>query len=230
MSQIELISRSEIALESWWEKLSPAEQRTVLIETQALSEEMVNFGMARLAIGQHLVALRDILEPKRIFTKYISRFPSFTVSSAYRWMDIYEDTKAALPEAVLRAALARGYDVIDLKLVEKNPPPKTANRVQIMQYLNGIHEKSKKEKIKAASVEVEYDEYTLLRESFNFVMSRLGRLPRPTKHQQTKALRDLVGLILTTIGIEEETSFSPIDVPEDMIARRGRPPLTADVV
>ena len=217
MGQIELIPRSEITANAWWGKLSPSEQRTVLLETQALSEEMVKFGMSRIAIGEHLVVLRDILEPKRIFTAYLRRFKSFSKSSAYRYIEEFLEIKDRLPEVVLRTAMARGYKTIDLKMVDKNPPPKTQNTNKIVAWLDGTKKSSRKKRLSSGEPEIDRD--TLVQECIHVVRSRAKKF---TNGNARKAFyREFGGMVLWESG---EESFTPIEIPERFTVRLGRPP------
>src|ERR1700733_7674065 len=103
MAQIQLIPRSAMESIAWWKSLTASEQRAVFLGTQALSEEMEKYGLSKLAIGQQLVRLREILEPKRKFCDYLRRnFPTCSVATAYRWIEQYETAKEKLPESFMK--------------------------------------------------------------------------------------------------------------------------------
>jgi len=220
MPEIELVTRSSFTNMDWWGVLTASEQRTVLIETQALTEEMVKYGMSRLAIGERLLNLRDILEPKRKFVNFLNTQCRFSRATAYRYINTYLSIKDRVPEVVLRTAIARGFDITDAALVEKMPPPKTHDRKKIVRYLEKIEECRREERSMAA--EPEYDPDLLMREALNFVSMRFGRLPL-NKQARGEWLEQLVGMLLSDLGMREEQSFVPIPVPEAFRVVRSRP-------
>lgn len=223
MPQIELVTRESVTNTNWWEVLSPQEQRTVLIETQALTEDMVTFGMSRLGIGEHLFNIREILEPKRVFTAFLRTHFRKSKATAYRIIEDFLYTKERVPEIVLRTAIARGYDIIDAEIIEKMPPPKTQDRVKIVKYLEKVDAVRKEEK--AAAPEPEYDPETLMREAFNFIAMRFHRLPNNSRTRM-KWLDNLFGMVMSELGVQEERTFAPVEVPEGFRAVLGRPRLS----
>jgi hypothetical protein len=225
MPQIELVTRASVAQTDWWSALEPAEQRTVLIEAQALVEEMVKFGLARLAIGEHLANLQAILEPKRIFQKFLKSHFRQSKATAYRYIERYQYVKDRIPDLVLRTAIAHGYDIIDaqIEIMDKMPPPKTQDRAKIVKYLEKLEAASKEGK--AAEPLPEYDEETLLREAFNFVLTRLRRLPNNSR-TRSRWFERLTGMVLSEAALRVD-EVAPVEVPEKFRVVRGRPRLTA---
>jgi hypothetical protein len=224
MAQIGLIPRAAMETMPWWKTLSPSEQRSVLLTTQSLSEEMERHGLSKLAIGRHLVKLREILEPKKRFCDYLRRnFPTCSVATAYRWIEHYESAREVLPEGFMRVAMSQGYHVIDAELVEKNPPPRTQDRAKITAYLMKL--KDERKKSRAIRSEETVDQQALMRECFNFVLSRFERLPQNNK-QQTLWLSTLFGTLLSELGVDGDQLVRPMAIPDGFRAVKGRPKST----
>lgn len=223
MSQIQLIPRSTLEKMSWWGDLNPSEQRLILVETQSLNEEMFKHGVSKLAIGEHLMKIQEVLEPKRKFTKFLkTHFRSVSPATAYRYISNYTSTKDRLPDIVVHTAMTQGYHVIDMDLVEKMPPPRTQDRTKIVAYLDRLREEKKMSK----EEETDYDPRTMARECFNYICSRIDRLPNNSR-SRINWLHSLFGMLMTHLGIGEEQSIAPADVPDGFRAIRGRPRIVA---
>src|SRR5690348_9617372 len=109
-----------------WSKLPERERLTVFKETDELAQSIEMFGKMRLKIGGHLCKIRDILEPRRIFKAYLKSTPwGFSVATAYRYIQIYEQAKTILPAPVMKVALLRGMDTLNVELVKVHRPPNT---------------------------------------------------------------------------------------------------------
>lgn len=228
MPQIELVSRESLSKEKWWGKLEASEQRSVLLETQALTEELVKHEMSRLGMGKHLKNLRSVLEPKKIFVKYVkSRYgDQFSIATAYRWIEIYENTEDKVPDVVLSTAIAHGYDVISTGMMEKMktiPQPKTQDRVKIVHYLEKVKAAQKASETEERSVTAfpEYDLEVMKKELINFAGLRYDRLPQAPKVRQ-KWATEVIGMLLSRFNMKA-TEFNPIEVPEGFRVVRGRP-------
>lgn len=225
MPQVILVSREELAQEKWWAKLDPAEQRTVLLETQGLTEQIVMWEMSRLAMGKHFKALQAVLEPKRIFTKFCRRFSRlFSVKTIYRWIALYDGTGKEVPELVLHTAIAQGFDIINERMIQqmkKTPLPKTHDRAKIVKYLEKVEATVKEEKV------VEIQRYTPeigMKAAFHSVMRHYKKVP-PDK--QSGWMEELIGLLMTKAGMMKKKPFAPVAVPKAFEVARGRPRLTA---
>lgn len=224
MSQIQLIPRAALEKMSWWSELSASEQRIVLVEAQGLNEEMFKHGVSKLAIGEHLLKIQEVLEPKRKFTKFLkSQFRSVSPATAYRYIQNYTTTKDRLPEIVVQTAMTQGYHVIDMDMVEKMPPPRTQDRTKIIAYLDRLR---LEKKVLSKEEGTEDDPRTMARECFNFICSRLDRLPNNSR-SRINWLYSLFGMLMTQLGIGEEQSVTPADIPEGFRAIRGRPRIVA---
>jgi hypothetical protein len=194
-----------------WDDLSERERQIIVNETRELNDGIAAFGRARVAIGEHLAKIRDVLEPKRMFTNYLKSTPfNISVATAYRYIDIYDRAKELFPGPVMRLALAMGMDTIDPKLVKKNPPPDTSSEPKLVEYLRDLNQKQKA----GRTASVESDNEVLKKESFNWVRTRMERLPA----RQRKAWLESLITILTSYA-EGKTEA----VPEKYIVPRGRP-------
>lgn len=224
MPQILLVPRSAMEKMPWWTELSPSEQRQVLLETQSLTEELDKFGLSKLAIGEHLVKLRDILEPKKKFVSYLKHnFPeAFSRATAYRWIDNYQTATNTLPAPFVEVAMSQGYHVIDAEMVEKNPPPRTHDKAKIVAYLKKIKEEGKKAAKESAGDRDDPED--VKKELFNYGCIRIARLPNNSR-TRANAIVEVAGLWFSYFGIQNEQAVSPLDVPEGLRAVRGRPRL-----
>ena len=222
---------------AWWDKLSVDEKNAVQAEGQQLAIAMLNFGRSRLAIGEHLSKLKDILEPHNVFGKFLRNF-HFSKRTAYRYIRGFENAKARLPEAVLKTAMVRGMAIIgesDTKplgiyteAAKQLPPPSNPTDQQAEAYLDSIETLRKKTKgtvskpsIVDATV-IPQDPDTLLKECYRFVSSRYKKLPSNHK-TRTAFVTRLVGFMMNELGIGHAQNFQPMAIPEGFRAERGRP-------
>jgi hypothetical protein len=204
-----------------WESLIAQDQQVIRKETAALAESIFEAGKSRLKIGEHLTKLRDILEPKRMFVKYLNTL-HFSRATAYRFIDTYLAAKTILPSPVMQVALMRGTDTINARLVKAFPPPKSTDVAVISTYLDKI---AKKER--GQSVETDEDQLPELykRECFNFIRTRWARLPETmSRRQKTAWMNDLRGMTMTLQGVSSLT-LEASAIPDDYVRPRGRPRL-----
>ena len=205
---------------SGWERLPAREKAIIRRETDELTDSLATFGKARMAIGQHLCRVRDILEPQRIFVAYLRTIPyGFSVKTAYRYIQIWEQAKTILPMPVLRVALLRGMDTLNMELVKTNPPPRTQDAKKISAYLDDLRKKQREEK------QEEEDPDVKKRECVYYFRSRYSRLPIGwTSRQKAEWLRDVFGMTLSTLGISLSQPVAPVALPDGFVRDRGRPP------
>jgi hypothetical protein len=219
MSQIELIPRSAMARIPWWGVLTPSEQRSVLLATQSLTEEMQKHGLSKLAIGKELVRLREILEPKRKFCDYLRRnFPTCSVATAYRWIENYENAKQMLPERFISVAMAHGYHVIDAAVIAKMPPPRTQDRGKIITYLAQL-KKARKSSISDRKLA---DPHALKQECVNFVSARFRRLPQDDLGRSAW-IESLFEDLFSEFGLNKENFLTATIVPAEARTRAFKP-------
>lgn len=104
--QIEQLTHAD-----WWAHLQPTEQNSVRAESANLVSSLITFGQSRISIGKALTMIHTVLEPHGVFVKYLANF-NFSLTSAYRYMAIYRNARASLPDIVLREAMASGIDIV----------------------------------------------------------------------------------------------------------------------
>jgi len=134
---IELAKRASVISTDWWKVLTASEERSMLIETQAYRAD----GQLRhvaTAIGEHLRDIPNVLEPRRKFVAFLEMQCRFSKATAYRYVETYVKVRGNIPDLVLRTAIARGYDVIDMTLIVPLPPPNTQDHTKIVKYLGQI--------------------------------------------------------------------------------------------
>lgn len=197
-------------------KLEPNEQDKVKAESQKLTEALRSETQSKLAVGEALVRLRDVLEPKKIFVSYLRYAFEMSVPTAYRYIEYYTTAHSKLPKPVIEMALQRGAK-IDIAAIEKNPPPDTKDKGKIIEYLSNL---------RPVRVEVAQSPDLILKECVNFVSTRWDRLPNNQRAKVT-FMRNLIGMLMTKFGTASEQTFSPMAIPDNFRTARGRPRIAA---
>lgn len=234
-----LIPAAALTSLKWWKKLSDIEQKEVLSEGQQLAVAMIQHGQSRIAIGQHLARLQEILTPHGLFGRFL-RTLHFSERTAKRYVASFKNAKLALPDNVLKLALARGVNIMGesdekpfgqyTEAVKQLPPPQNANEQQAGAWLTAIENQRKQQRSQTATeasggeilgVLVPQDPQTLLKECFRFFVLRYNRLPH-NMNTRRKFVRTLVGMELSVAG-ETAGTFNPVAVPSDFTVGRGRP-------
>lgn len=235
-----LVPTQAITSLSWFEKLNDGEKAAVISETQFLAGALLQHGQSKLAVGEHLSKLRDVLEPHNLFGRYLKNF-HFSKRTAYRYITGFKNAQKILPNSVLTAAMARGVNIVGdtdqkplgiyTEAVAKLPPPKDATEVQANTWLDQIEQVKKEAKSQAGTVSVfaqivPSDPQSLLKECYRFVSIRYKRLPN---NSRTRAawVKALVGMVMTELGVAGEQTFAPQAVPEEFRVQRGRPKMAA---
>lgn len=213
---LEQIAQLKFDRLSGWKSLTTHDQQAIKTETKALADSIFEAGKSRLKIGEHLTKVRDILEPKRMFTSYLKSL-QFSRATAYRFIETYEAAKTILPSPVLQVALMRGTDAINARVVKALPPPKSADLQTINAYLDKISrvEQGKDE-------EDSNDPELLKRECFNFVRTRVARLDM-TGRAKVAWMRSLAGMMVGLLGVSNSLEISPSAAPDGYVRPRGRP-------
>lgn len=233
MARTSIIPRDVFSELPWWKKLKPDEQQTVQQESQALGQALMQHGFSKLAVGEHLGNLQAILEPKRLFVRYLRNF-HFSQRSAYRYIAGFQNARTKLPEPILRAAMARGLNMIgDTKeaplgtytdVVRRLPPPKTEDPEKISEWIGAVEEKHRERRSHPAAVDEEAsDPETMMKECYRFISIRFRRLPNNSR-SRANWTKTLAGMLLADLGVGNPQSIDPVAVPEDFRAVRGRPP------
>jgi hypothetical protein len=236
---VTLVPESAYTELNWWDRLDVNEQKAVKTEGEHLAVALLNHGRSRLAIGEHLLNIQKVLEPKNLFVKFLKNF-HFSTKTAYRYMNGFKNAQRELPESVLSAAMARGYNMIGdseqkplgiyTSAVRQLPPPANPTAEQANQWLDSVEQVRKKTRStpapefapeqEAAAVDPEL----LLKECYRFIENRFKKLPDNARQRQ-RFMRDLISYEMTLVGIEKSTPFMPKTPPSDFKAERGRPKL-----
>lgn len=235
-----LVPVTMFSSQKWWAKLSEAEQMTVTDEGFKLSQALLVNGASRMAVGEHLTNLQGTLEPHNLFGRFLKTF-HFSKRTAYRFISGFKNAKAKLPEPILKAAMARGINMLgdtDQKplgvytdAVQRLPPPATADPAQANAWLDAVEQTRitvRQEANDAAPGNGSFtlpeptDPQTALKECYRFVALRYKKLPTGAR-VRSKWLSGLVGMLLSELGVSGVQTFAPQAVPEDFRIVRGRP-------
>lgn len=218
---------------SWYKKLNQDEQGAVMLEGQQLGQSLLQYGRSRLAVGEHLTKISKILEPHKAFEKFLKHF-HFSKRTAYRYIRGYENAKAVLPESVLRAAMARGMQVVGesetrplgvyTEAVAALPVPAEATDAQATTYLDQLEAVRRQSKSDAQNIPLLFvgDPSVLMKECLRFVSVRYRRLPTAKRTRQVWA-QQLLGMLLHEFNIQTAQTIAPQAVPESFQVQRGRP-------
>lgn len=214
------LTHANLATIDGWEKLEPNEQTLVRDEALALDTALELEGKAKLSVGEHLYNIREVLEPKRMFTKFLtSLHRGFSRATAYRYIDMYTAAKTLLPEPIIKAAMLRGANRINVKAIEASPPPDTTNVVKINEYLDSIEHPFR-------AHTPESNPEVLKKECVNFVTSRFERLPRAGRTRPAWMV-SFLGMCLAGAGYTTPITVEPVAIPEYYRGTRGRPKAAA---
>lgn len=228
---------------SFWEQLKEREQNKLVEEGQHIGTALVAHGASGLAIGQHLISVKALLEPySGAFSRVCQGF-RFTPRMAYRYIKAYENASQRLPEAALHAVMARGMNIFghtDSKPLGKYTDafrmlgaPTSTTPDKVNEWAMQL-EQTRKEIVKAKNKrraeghakpeevieEIKRTPEFRLRRNFRNIKNDLRRIPSKKRRDW---LESLFGMVMTQAGITSKTSFSPEAIPEDFLQGRGRP-------
>lgn len=201
-----------------WNKLEEFEQTTVRSESRALGEALDTAGNSLLAVGEHLVRLREVLGARHhhgMWEKMVKMRPyGLSRATINRRIRNYELARTILPKPVMQMAMMRGMDTINAKMVASIPPPKVLDHGRIGKYLDRIQQPGKIALVESSPEDELRRTYNAVRLAYQKIgnRARLG------------FLRSLIGMLMTLGGLEAQT-FEPMPVPEDFVIPRGRPSL-----
>ena len=129
------------------------ERDEVIREAEALARQLYVSGKSRLAIGQHLEAIRKRLEPHNLFSRFL-RYFGFNRTIAYRRIAEYQNSMKNLPEVVVRVAMARNINILGeskerplgiyTDAVKVLPPPPEPTEDEATVYLDQLEKLRKK--------------------------------------------------------------------------------------
>lgn len=198
-----------------WADLEKNEQALIRQETVEVDRARAQIGDGKMAAGEHLFRIREILEPKRIFTKFLTTI-NLSRATAYRYIDLFTETRNVLPAPYLKQVMLRGTDRINMAAIAASPPPSTTNAVKINEYLDEM------EKPGPRIVPQPRDPETLRKECVNFVQSRFQALPKAGRVRPAW-MRQFLGMCLTISGETQAVTIAPVAIPEGYRVTRGRP-------
>lgn len=226
----------------WWHKLNATEQAKAMEEGQKLAAGLLHFGQSRMAIARALTNLHNILEPHRVFDRFLHHF-HFSKRTAYRYITALENAAKdrRMNQLILDTAMARGLNLmgeeperpfgIYTETVNQNPPPNNPTPEQAVDWLSNIDKKYKEQRSKGPremAVEPPGDPDTLAKEVVRFAALRYKQLP-PHSHTRGAFIRRITGMLLTMGGFSSAQSIEPEAIPDTFVAKRGRPRLHPEV-
>jgi hypothetical protein len=94
------------------EGLDKTVQAEVKNETRAFLDARDAFGHAGMEMGRHLARIRDLLEPIKRWKLWVRTVPNMSTSTAYRFINTWENAQKTLPPATLKVALLGGHRII----------------------------------------------------------------------------------------------------------------------
>jgi hypothetical protein len=225
----------------WWSKLNEQEQQVILAEGQGLAGALLTMGRSKLAIGKHLTNIQATLAPHNVWLKFL-RVYHFPVRTAQHFIAGYKNALAAIPEPILKEAMARGMNIIgdteDKPLgtytaaVAALPPPPTPTPAQVVTYLEQLENVRRQTKHGAetpTSLVIKPADLGLATKVLYKTFSHwLRRLPTDRSGKiKMKFLSTVVGMFLAEAGITSQQTFGPQAIPAEFRIGRGRPRLTA---
>lgn len=218
----------------FWGALERTEQQTVERETKALAEAHAGQVALRTQMGQHLLNLQAVLEPRRQFRPYLNSL-HISYRTAYRWMQATKAAKELIPEHVLMAAAARGFDLVGYSAkdplgpysesVRRLPPPKNPDKVPA--WLEQIEESRKATGHKARGAHSGRRDVAperRLRAAFRSVDNQWKKMPNGKARTQWGL--KLIGVLMGEFGIPAQR-IEPEAVPDGFRAVVGRPRIRA---
>lgn len=213
------------------EGLDKAVQAEVRTETHAFLEARERFGHFGMEMGRHLARIRDVLEPIKRWKLWVRTVPSMSVSSAYRFINTWENAQKTLPPATLKVALLGGHRIISqdkdagflgtygqaAKNVEARigPPPAT-DEVKAKKWVDElIAERRHLIKLQAPQ-ESEIDAEELGDALLKRFQSDLEKLP---EEQRQQFAQRVVGMLMTAAREQTEVPIAklrPVPLPQEI--------------
>jgi len=214
-SSVRLSPSAELKGLRGWERLGPQEQATIQSEYRAIADALRSEGQSRLAVGKHLLAVSEILAPRRLFVTFLRRHFHMARSTGYSYIDLWKAASQDAPKKVLDIAMSRNYRAVNRPEIFKTyPPPKTDNVKEIVKYLDRLETR------KAKTITVHKSPENLLKQALHSVDACWNKVPAKSK---SAWMRNLIGLELSKLGVNGEQVFEPLPIPEHFVVVRGRP-------
>jgi hypothetical protein len=201
-----------------WDSLDPSEQQTVIQNSIAVLKARQAEGQSVYEIGRHLITLREILYPRKMWTEFLRFTFRMSVATGFRYIKYTKTMDKKLSPPIIDVVIEMGYS-IPLKALEASRPPKTEDKDQIVRYLDRLSARP----ARTTSIEVTPD--FALKNLLNEVILTVNKLP-PNGRTRQAFLTRFIGMVLAQHGYSQETTFSPVEFPDEFRVFRGRPRLT----
>lgn len=206
---------NSLASMTGWGDLETNEQSAITGATTKAAKALEDVGNAKLAAGEHLSKIEAILKPKRLFTNYLIEVFHMSRATGYRYINLYTALADALPEPILKVAMLRSDDRLNIALVKSGTTaPRTTNIVKINEYLDSVQLTGPR---LVPQTRTPDDVKKAMFHSASLLLKKVsGR-------SKAAVLNSVVGMLMTELGISNPMSFEPQAVPENFRAVRGRP-------
>lgn len=190
-----------------WASLPSVEKQAVKKEHMALSTGMERLGKAWIEVGEHLRALRDVLEPHHMFDAYLKLSPfGLSRATAYRRIRVAEKARRYLKPDLFRFALLSGLDKVNVEAVKVIPPPKSGSPKEMREYL----------KVVSSNPKAAFDPEVMKKECVNFVRTRYEKLPADwNSRKKADWMRSVCGMEMALMGASGEQKIEVEAIPSE---------------
>jgi len=197
---------------SFWEELEQDDQSTMRKATEAANAAYGREKESRMETGENLFSVRRIVKTEKRWLEYCRTQLEFSIATAYRRIDEYKKVHRRLPKPLV--AVAKELKInISQRFIEKNPPPETDDRSEMIKYL----ERGSKPQRKVVTLVNHEKSARTAFHAFDLQFRRLSSRSRPS------FVNRHVGMIMTLAGITHKQVFDPVAVPESFHIHPGRP-------
>lgn len=241
----QLLSADRFQQLKFWGKLSDKEQQIVKDETTQLVQAMMIHGGSKLAMGEHFLKLREVLEPKRCFQKHLKAVTKMPLRTALRYITAYQNASTQLPLPVLKAVMAYNLNMLGdsedrplgkyTEAVEILPPPNTSDPERINKWITDVEDiRMKRSSLldqKDATGKKKHvdmmarptgDPNKLLRSAYRAFDSLFRRLSNHDGRVKAKFVHKLAAFMAADLGVAN-LKVDAEAVPAGFKAVRGRP-------
>lgn len=205
---------NSLASMTGWGDLEQNEQTAITGATTKAAKALEDVHNAKLSAGEHLSKVEEILKPRRLFTVYLNEVFHMSRATGYRYINLFKALKDALPEPILKVAMLRSDDRLNIALVKSGVvAPRTRNVVKINEFLDSVQSGGPRLVQQRTPREIE-------KAMFHSASLLLRKVSGRSK---TAVLNSTVGMLLTELGISNPMSFEPVAIPDNFLVSRGRP-------
>lgn len=239
----------------FWDKLDKGEQKVLINNSSGLSASLIANTVSDFSIGYYLTLIQAQLLPYRgAFTNFLkTQYNAKVARTAYRQIGKFRRIENYLPEAIWKAAAARGIrffsasdkrplgdwtEGVEMMLANGDTPPNTEDPAKVnrwwekaaicKQELDASPRKkatiTRRLEKKNADLFIRANSDSSTKQRDAYRMIR-SAMKDMTGAEKVSWLDDLVGMAMTEAGIASRKSFSPQAIPEEFKQGRGRPRL-----